>query len=101
MFSAAISALRKEVSIPTQDENVFLSELFSWSLDQAQSQQQREAIYHIIGSVVNKRVEGLAPFLSEQLDAFWTYKIADVSVAVDTRRRAIATWIWVRNLLSH
>ena len=33
--------------------------------------------------------------LSEQLDIFWASKVADASVAVDIRRKAISTWVWV------
>ena len=95
LFSAAIIALRKEVALPVPDENAFLQILLLWSLDQAGIQQQRDAIYHTIGSVVNKRVEGLSTFLSEQLDVFWASKVADASVAADFRRKAISTWVWV------
>lgn len=86
------------MALPTQDENALLHTLLLWSLDEASTQQHRDAVYHIIGSVVNKRVEGLSLFLSEQLDAFWIVKVADASVGIETRRKAISAWVWVCRL---
>ncbi|CAL1714198.1 unnamed protein product [Somion occarium] len=99
LFSAAVVALRKEVAFPTENEGTVLHSLLLWSLDEAQTSLQRDACNHAIGSVVNKRAEGLSSFLSEELDTFWSANIADTSVPAERRRNAISAWIWIAKAL--
>ncbi|KAH9943852.1 ARM repeat-containing protein [Amylocystis lapponica] len=99
LFSAAVVALHKEVPLPVADEVEFLDMLLKWTSTHADNVLQRDAITHAISSILNKRAEGLALFLSEKLGAFWTLHIADGAVPAAKRRQAIISWTWITRAL--
>ncbi|KAI0079355.1 ARM repeat-containing protein [Panus rudis PR-1116 ss-1] len=99
LFSAAIVALRKEVGLPVPDESATLQQLLSWSIDEAETMQQRDASFHAIASVVNKRPDDLSAFLTEQLDRFWNERAVNKDAAVDVRRKALVAWSWISKAL--
>ncbi|KAI0035332.1 ARM repeat-containing protein [Vararia minispora EC-137] len=93
LFSEALLALHKEVRVPA-DPSVFLEMLVQFSVDGAKALLHRESAWHIIASVVNKRVTELDGFLKSMLESFYQTAIADASVDVDLRRYAIGAWAW-------
>ena len=52
-----------KVKIPIPDINQFLHDVFLWSIVSASNDLQRDAAWHILSVVVNKRTEGLTMFL--------------------------------------
>ncbi|RPD59070.1 ARM repeat-containing protein [Lentinus tigrinus ALCF2SS1-7] len=99
LFSAAVVALRKEVSLPVPDEVAFLDSLLQWIGAHAENALQREALMHLIAAVVNRHAEKLDAFLSSNVDAFWTSQIANTSSPAEARRNAILTYKWLTKAL--
>lgn len=44
--------------VPVPDLNLFLREVYMWSLDSASNDLQRDSAWHILSTIVNKRTEG-------------------------------------------
>ncbi|OSX64436.1 hypothetical protein POSPLADRAFT_1065586 [Postia placenta MAD-698-R-SB12] len=99
LFSAAIIALHKEVALPVPDEDAFLNTLLQWSSAHAENVLQRDAATHAISSIVNKRPGGLAVFLAETLDSFWTTQIANRAMPPPKRKEGISSWAWITKAL--
>ena len=53
-----------QVALPVPDEAEFLSTLLQWINNEAASDIQRDAIIHVLASVVNKRAEGAPTVLT-------------------------------------
>ncbi|KAI0047844.1 ARM repeat-containing protein [Auriscalpium vulgare] len=98
MFSQAIVALRKEITISVGDQVEFLRKLLYWSVHEAKNALQRESAWHIIAAVVNKRAQDLDSLLFPQLAEFWQSEIQPPNSA-DSRRLAIGAWTWVSKAL--
>ncbi|EMD39279.1 hypothetical protein CERSUDRAFT_82017 [Gelatoporia subvermispora B] len=99
LFSAAVVALRKGVPLPVENEASFLGMLLQWTREHADNVLQRDAVSHVLTSVVNRHAEGLASFTSERLEAFWKAEIADNAVTYQSRRQSISLWAWVTKAL--
>ncbi|OCH91496.1 ARM repeat-containing protein [Obba rivulosa] len=99
LFSAALIALHKKVPLPVEDEVSFLDSLLHWTSEHADNGLQRDAIAHIVASVVNKRAEGLSSFTAERLGIFWTTEIANPHAPIQRRRQSISLWAWVTKAL--
>lgn len=97
-----------------EDSSAFLDMLLRWSCDQAEDGLERECVWHLLASVVNKREEGessnldeiihrhpttfidLNAFLTSQLDSFWTSEVTTMTDSnPEKRRNAIKAWTWV------
>ncbi|TFK91443.1 ARM repeat-containing protein [Polyporus arcularius HHB13444] len=99
LFSAAVIALHKEVTLPVPDEVAFLDGLLQWIVTHAENALQREALMHLIAAVVNRHAEKLEAFLSSNIDGFWTSQIANTSAPPEARRNAISTFTWLTKAL--
>ncbi|OBZ73673.1 MMS19 nucleotide excision repair [Grifola frondosa] len=99
LFAAPVIALHKEVSLPIPDEAAFLDMILRWFTEHAENTMQRDAIKHVIASVINKRAEGLLTFLSDGLDTFWKTHVVDVNKPVESRQHAISAWTWTTKAL--
>ena len=113
LFSAAVVALHKEVTLPVPDEVAFLDNLLQWISAHAENALQREALIHLIAAVVNRHAESLLilshlfqerftdevieldTFLASNVDTFWSSQIADSSISPDSRKNAILVFKWV------
>jgi len=99
LFTASVIALRKEVAFLIPDESAFLDTILHWSIDDAATSSQREAVFHAVSSVVNKRPDGLNSFLSEKLPELWASQAAESSVSTEKRRKVIAAWAEITRAL--
>ncbi|KAI0831813.1 ARM repeat-containing protein [Trametes gibbosa] len=99
LFSAAVVALHKEVSLPVPDERALLDNLLQWTVGPAENALQREAVIHLISAILNRHAEKLDVFVSVDITDFWKTQIADATIPVDSRRRAILTFTWVTKAL--
>ncbi|KAI0794485.1 ARM repeat-containing protein [Fomes fomentarius] len=98
LFSAAVIALHKEVALPVPDEVVFLDNVLQW-ISSHENVLQREALVHLIASLINRHAEKLDGFLFSNVDAFWMSQIANTSSAPDARRNAILAYNWITKAL--
>ncbi|EIN09656.1 ARM repeat-containing protein [Punctularia strigosozonata HHB-11173 SS5] len=96
LFASIVQALRKEVVIPSEPSAYSVLE---WGMDQATNALQRDAAWHVLASIVNKQTERLESLLTRVRSEFWQHFIADKSVPVATRRRAIDAWVWITRAL--
>lgn len=101
LFSAAILPLRKEVRPVVSEVNAFLDKVLWWCLTSAVSDFQRDAVFHLLASILNKRVDAdrLDTFTNTLLSMFWDKEILDSSVALERRQHAIKAWTWVSKAL--
>ncbi|KAG7093965.1 hypothetical protein E1B28_007596 [Marasmius oreades] len=99
LLSSATTVLQKEILMPVSDLNVFLNQILDWSMTKADQEHQREGIWKMIASILNKRIEGASSFLSDLLSHFWYTQIANGSAALSTRRQAIRAWGWMTKAL--
>ncbi|TFK51878.1 ARM repeat-containing protein [Heliocybe sulcata] len=99
LFSAAVIALHKEVPVPVQDTSDFLHLLYTWSVKHAESLLQREAAWHALAAILNKRSEAIdgAHFLTTCQEQIWPAEINEARSdhSVQNRRYSILAWTWV------
>lgn len=86
--------------------------MLRWSLQEAESDLQREAAFHAVASLLNKKAPGkfdaapvprntdaladMASYLSNGPEAFWAENVTVSATATARRRNAITAWAWVR-----
>ncbi|TFK39917.1 Dos2-interacting transcription regulator of RNA-Pol-II-domain-containing protein [Crucibulum laeve] len=99
LFAAAVIPLHKEVKLPVPELGQFLDMMLNWSLVHSENELQRESIWHLIASIVNKRVDDIADFLNDKLNVFWSIEIANAERSTEARRFAISAWIWMTKAL--
>ncbi|KZT25249.1 ARM repeat-containing protein [Neolentinus lepideus HHB14362 ss-1] len=102
LFSAAVIALHKEIPVPVQDTSSFLQSLYTWSVQHAESSLQREAAWHAIASILNKRSDDSIVFLTTCQEQIWSTQISNGAPgrSVPDRRYSISAWTWVTKALT-
>ncbi|EGN92276.1 hypothetical protein SERLA73DRAFT_99542 [Serpula lacrymans var. lacrymans S7.3] len=98
LLSAGITPLRKEVPIPVPDLSAFLDKLIAWNISSS-TLLQKEAAWHIVSSIVNKRSEDVSPFLDSQLNQHWSVAIENREIPSDLRRHTLISWTWISKAL--
>lgn len=99
LFTAAVTPLHKEVHLPVLDLGRFLDSILTWTLLQTDNDLQRISALQMVSSIINKKVDDLSSFLSDKLDVYWPQKVGDVTRPVESRRRAIQSWLWMSKAL--
>ncbi|KAJ7576919.1 ARM repeat-containing protein, partial [Mycena floridula] len=92
LFSSAVVALRREISLPVPDLLVFLKSVLVHSISQTGNELQRQACRELIASIVNKRPEDAQIFLDEMLNNFWKDEVANIALAPARRQHSIKAW---------
>ncbi|KAJ7210442.1 ARM repeat-containing protein [Mycena pura] len=64
-------------------------------LAHADNARQAEAIFRIVGCIVNKHVENLGPFLEHKKTAYWSEEIMSRTATPGRRRQATRVWTWI------
>lgn len=116
--SSSVNFKLSQIPIPVPDLNEFLDRTLTWSLVHADTKLQKEAAWHIIASILNKRVDGecvlflshltetntgadASGFPDNMLGKYWSDEISNGSQAVERRQHAIQAWGWVRLVAIH
>ncbi|KAG2141268.1 ARM repeat-containing protein [Suillus clintonianus] len=99
LFSSTIVSLRKEVRMPVDNLSTFLSELVAWSDNPSSTVFQREAVLHVLASIVNKHVDDAPDFLSSQLESYSLSTLKNTNIPTEARKNAISTWVSVTRAL--
>ncbi|KAI0310724.1 ARM repeat-containing protein [Amylostereum chailletii] len=95
LLSESLISLHKEVALPVEDQGGFLDTMINWSIHHAKNALQREAVWHIVASVVNKREQDLALFFTKMLESFWATHIQSSNNNLEARKLGIRVWTWI------
>ncbi|KAJ7181060.1 ARM repeat-containing protein [Mycena filopes] len=98
LFEAGVVPLRPPVTIAA-DLNTCVESILSHGLTHADNERQVEAIMRIVGSIVNKHVDKLGPFIEDKKTIYWSTRILDSAGSPDSRRQAIRVWTWISKAL--
>ncbi|KAF8217060.1 Dos2-interacting transcription regulator of RNA-Pol-II-domain-containing protein [Mycena galopus ATCC 62051] len=94
LFEAGVIPLHPSVTIDA-DINACIEAILVQGLAHADTPRQAEAVFHIVGSIVNKHVDELGSFLEHKNTAYWSAQILDPTASPDRRRQAIRVWTWM------
>ncbi|THH18072.1 hypothetical protein EW146_g2870 [Bondarzewia mesenterica] len=83
------------VRIPVDDQGAFLDMLLQWSIHRSETSIGKDAAWHIVAAVINKREQDIGPFLSTKLESFWPSELSDSAIRPETRQLAISAWVWI------
>ncbi|KAK2463614.1 hypothetical protein APHAL10511_004365 [Amanita phalloides] len=95
LVAAVVVPLHSEVKIPVPDLNVFLDNVYAWSLDSANNDLQRESAWHILSIIVNKRTEDACVFLENALKFLWPAQVLDLATPTVRRSTALGAFVWL------
>ncbi|KAG9312861.1 ARM repeat-containing protein [Chiua virens] len=101
LFAAAHLPLRKEVAVMmTFDDkelglSAFLRNLVLWCDSSTCSALQITAASELFAITVNKYTADIPDFLNDMLTSYFPSTLHNSRVPPETRRRAIANWIWI------
>ncbi|TFL01612.1 Dos2-interacting transcription regulator of RNA-Pol-II-domain-containing protein [Pterulicium gracile] len=93
LLQGAVVAFHKEISIP--DISTLLQTLTIWSQDEGVSSFQREAVWHTLASITNKRADEASTYLQYMLNDFWTSEVVSQNQPVHRRISAIRCCTWI------
>ncbi|KAL0953388.1 hypothetical protein HGRIS_004627 [Hohenbuehelia grisea] len=99
LFCSAVYSLHRDVRIQWTDLAGLLSKLIIWILEVAETDLQRLSVMHAVASILNKQAGDLSDSMESSLDRFWMNEIADCTMPLDRRTRAIKIWVWVAKAL--
>ncbi|KAJ7717113.1 ARM repeat-containing protein [Mycena maculata] len=94
LFEAGAIPLHPTVTIDA-DINAYTEKILMQALAHAENERQTEAASRILGSIVNKHVDELGPFLEHKRTAYWSVKIYEPAGYPGSRRQGLRTWIWM------
>ncbi|KAJ7464465.1 ARM repeat-containing protein [Mycena latifolia] len=94
LFEAGLVPLHPTVTLDA-DINACVETILEQGLAHADEERQAEAVYRIVGSIVNKHVDELGPFLEHKQSAYWPERVHDPAGAPARRRQAIRVWTWI------
>ncbi|KAJ7923545.1 ARM repeat-containing protein [Mycena leptocephala] len=94
LFEAGVIPLHPSVTLDA-DINACAEAILVRGLAHTDNERQAEAVFRIVGSVVNKHVDELGPFLEHKKTAHWSAQILDQTVLPERRRQAIRVWTWL------
>ncbi|KAG6833236.1 hypothetical protein H0H87_009857 [Tephrocybe sp. NHM501043] len=100
LLAAGIVPAHKEVLPPPPSLDVFLNNLLSWSILNADHYLQRESAWHLVSSILNKHANTASAFLEDKLVNFWPTFIANSEVPINQRRSALQAWVWISKALT-
>ncbi|KAI6041211.1 ARM repeat-containing protein [Pisolithus marmoratus] len=89
LYAAAHVPMRGDVSLGR------LANLVTWCSYDSCTASQREAVSHILASLVNKHADDIADFLSHQLNDYWSKVVYNRTIPASDRRNAVALWVSV------
>ncbi|KAF8347787.1 Dos2-interacting transcription regulator of RNA-Pol-II-domain-containing protein [Amanita rubescens] len=95
LVAAVIIPLHSEVMVPVPDLNLFLHEIYMWSLDSASNDLQRDSAWHILSIIVNKRTEDASTFLDDALKSIWPTQVLSGNEPAVRRNAALKAFAWV------
>ncbi|KIY43082.1 ARM repeat-containing protein [Fistulina hepatica ATCC 64428] len=95
LFASVVVPLNDKVTLPVSDLSALLRRLVDWIARDAQNEHQMTAVWHVLSSIVNKRPQDVADFLSYMSNTFWEKSVLDRARTPDERSRSIETWTWV------
>lgn len=99
LYAAAVVPIRKETALPIEDISGFLLSLVLWSIHHAETDAQRSAAYHVTASILNRKIDSLAPTLDILQTSIWSEIISSIQQSPEVRRHAIGAWTWVTKAL--
>ncbi|KAJ7148405.1 ARM repeat-containing protein [Mycena crocata] len=94
LFEAGVVPLHPTVALDA-DINACTESILVQGLAHADNQRQAEAVFHIVGSIVNKHVDDLGPFLEHKKTVYWSEQILNQAGPPERRRQAIRVWTWI------
>ncbi|KAJ7117461.1 Dos2-interacting transcription regulator of RNA-Pol-II-domain-containing protein [Mycena epipterygia] len=94
LFEAGVIPLHPTVTVDA-DINACAETILVQGLAHTDNERQTEAVFRIVGSLVNKHVDELGPFLEHKKTAYWSAHILDHTDAPERRRQAIRVWTWL------
>ncbi|KAJ7899364.1 ARM repeat-containing protein [Mycena leptocephala] len=100
LFEAGIIPLHPSASCPFMSTtltliSVHLEAILVQGLAHTDNERQAEAVFRIVGSIVNKHVDELGLFLEHKKTAYWSAQILDQTALPERRRQAIRVWTWL------
>ncbi|KAJ7923548.1 RNAPII transcription regulator C-terminal-domain-containing protein [Mycena leptocephala] len=94
LFEAGVVPLHPSVTIDV-DINACAEAILLRGLAHTDNERQAEAVFRMVGSIVNKHVDELGPFLEHKKTAYWSAQILDQAALPERRRQAIRVWTWL------
>ncbi|KAL1745859.1 Dos2-interacting transcription regulator of RNA-Pol-II-domain-containing protein [Schizophyllum fasciatum] len=95
LLAAVITALHPEAMSALPEASSYAALTVWWGAYTAENDLQRAAAWHICASIVNKRVEDVAPFLELDLSDFWLAVVKNPSIETFKKRYALEGWAWI------
>ncbi|KAI5995445.1 ARM repeat-containing protein [Pisolithus albus] len=99
LYAAAHVPMRRDVSLDTTKLSSRLADLVTWCSSDNCTASQREAVSHILASLVNKRADDIGDFLKYQIDDYWSKVINNHTVSASDRRNAVTLWVSIARAL--
>ncbi|KAJ7879223.1 ARM repeat-containing protein [Mycena olivaceomarginata] len=94
LFEAGVVPLHPSVTIDA-DINACTETILVQGLAHTDTDRQAEAVFRTVGSIVNKHVDELGPFLEHKTTVYWAERIQDSAGTPAQRRQAIRVWTWL------
>ncbi|KAJ7694662.1 Dos2-interacting transcription regulator of RNA-Pol-II-domain-containing protein [Mycena rosella] len=94
LFEAGVVPLDPTVAL-SADTSACAEAVLERGLAHAETARQAEAVCRVVGSIVNKHVDELAPFLEHKEMTYWAERVADPTSGPVRRREAIRAWTWI------
>ncbi|KAF7356213.1 MMS19 nucleotide excision repair [Mycena venus] len=94
LFEAGLIPLHPSVTIDA-DINACTESILVQGLAHSDNDRQAEAVFRIVGSIVNKHVDELGSFLEHKQTVYWSEQIFESTSAPEWRRQAIRVWTWI------
>ncbi|KAJ7314418.1 ARM repeat-containing protein [Mycena albidolilacea] len=94
LFEAGVVPLHPSVTIDA-DINACTETILVQGLAHTDTDRQAEAVFRTVGSIVNKHVDELGPFLEHKTTVYWAERIQDPAGTPAQRRQAIRVWTWL------
>jgi len=60
---------------------------------------QRESVFQVMGTLIDKRWENLRPFWGPSPENIWSAQVVNPDVPLEKRRKALLGWIWITKAL--
>ncbi|KAJ7625679.1 ARM repeat-containing protein [Roridomyces roridus] len=94
LFEAGVVPLHPTVTIDS-DINARLEKILLQGVAHAETERQIEAVARVIGSIVNKHVDELGPFLELRRTVYWSVHIREPAGYPEARLKALRIWTWI------
>jgi len=95
LVEAVFIPLHSEIRIPVSDINKLMQNILLWSVRQANNDLQRDAAWHILSIIVNKRANDVLQFLSYARETVWPTEVLDTTKSTSSRHTTVRAFAWL------